>query len=145
MVEASTIEVEDFPTGGGRSLNTVAWVLQVFLALVFLLHGLLFTVGYEVMARRMRGRSRTASPLHPTFRQFIGVTEIAAAIGLIVPPAIHVLPWLAPLAAAGLAIIMAGAAVRHARRGETREVVGTVVLGLLAAATLWLRWQVVPL
>ena len=126
-------------------MNTVAWVLQVFLALVFLLHGLLFTVGFEVMARRMRGRSRTASPLHPTFRQFIGVAEIAAALGLIVPPAIHVLPWLAPLAAAGLAIIMAGAAVRHARRSETLEVVGTVVLGLLAAATLWLRWQVVPL
>jgi len=126
-------------------LNTVAWVLQVFLALVFLLHGLLFTVGFEVMARRMRERRRTGSPLHPTFRQFIGVAEIAAAIGLIVPPATHVLPWLAPLAAAGLAIIMAGATVRHARRGETREVVGTVVLGLLAAATLWLRWQVVPL
>ena len=126
-------------------MNTVAWVLQVFLALVFLLHGLLFTVGFEVMARRMRGRSRTGSPLHPTFRQFIGVAEIAAAVGLIVPPAIHVLPWLAPLAAAGLAIIMAGAAVRHARKGESLEVVGTVVLGLLAAATLWLRWQVVPL
>ena len=126
-------------------MNTVAWVLQVFLALVFLLHGLLFTVGFEVMARRMRGRSRTGSPLHPTFRQFIGVAEIAAAVGLIVPPAIHVLPWLAPLAAAGLAIIMAGATVRHATRGETREVVGTAVLGLLAVAILWLRWQVVPL
>jgi uncharacterized membrane protein YphA (DoxX/SURF4 family) len=126
-------------------LNTVAWVLQVLLALAFLLHGLLFTVGYRVLARRMRGRRQTVSPLHPTFRQFIGVAEIAAALGLIVPPAIHFLPWLAPLAAAGLAIIMAGAAVRHARRSETREVVGTVVLGLLAAATLWLRWQVVPL
>ena len=126
-------------------MNTVAWVLQVFLALLFLLHGLFFTVGFEVMARRMRRRSRTGSPLHPAFRQFIGVAEIAAAFGLIVPPAIHVLPWLAPLAAAGLAIIMAGAAVHHARRSETREVVGTVVLGLLAVATLWLRWQVVPL
>src|ERR1700732_4996644 len=97
------------------------------------------------MARRMRGRRRTASPLHPAFRQFIGVAEIAAAIGLIVPPAIHVLPSLAPLGAGGVAVIMAGATVRHARRGETREVVGTVVLGLLAVATLWLRWQVVPL
>jgi uncharacterized membrane protein YphA (DoxX/SURF4 family) len=126
-------------------LNTVAWVLQILLAVVFLLHGLLFTVGYEVLTRRMRERRQTVSPLHPTFRQFIGVAEIAAAVGLIVPPAIHVLPWLAPLAAAGLAIIMAGAAVRHARRRETLEVVGTVALGLLAATTLWLRWQVVPL
>ena len=126
-------------------MDTVAWVLQVLLALVFLLHGLLFTVGYELLTRRMRERRQIVSPLHPTFRQFIGVAEIAAAVGLIVPPAIHVLPWLAPLAAAGLAIIMAGAAVRHARRSESREVVGTVVLGLLAAATLWLRWQVVPL
>jgi uncharacterized membrane protein YphA (DoxX/SURF4 family) len=126
-------------------LNTAAWVLQIFLAVVFLLHGLLFTVGFEVMARRMRERRRTGAPLHPTFRQFIGVAEIAAAVGLIVPPAIHVLPWLAPLAAAGLAIIMAGATVRHARRGETREAVGTAALGLLTVATLWLRWQVVPL
>ena len=126
-------------------LNTIAWVLQVLLALIFLLHGLLFTVGYEALAGRMRERRQIVSPLHPTFRQFIGVAEIAAALGLIVPPAIHILSWLAPLAAAGLAIIMAGASVRHARKGETLEVVGTVVLGLLAAATLWLRWQLVPL
>lgn len=126
-------------------MNTVAWGLQVFLALVFLLHGLLFTVGYQVLARRMRERSQKPSPLHPVFRQFIGVAEIAAAFGLIVPPAIHILPWLAPLAAAGLAVIMAGAVIRHATSGETQEVAGTVVLGLLAAATLWLRWQVVPL
>lgn len=126
-------------------MNTVAWVLQVFLALVFLLHGLLFTVGFEALARRMRERRQRASPLHPAFRQFIGVAEIAAAFGLIVPPATHILVWLAPLAAAGLAIIMVGASVRHARRGETREAAGTVVLGLLAVATLWLRWQVVPL
>src|ERR1700694_463199 len=115
IVEASTIEVEDYATRGGRALNTVAWVLQVFLALVFLLHGLLFTVGYEALARRVRGRSRTASPLHPTFRQFIGVAEIAAAIGLIVPPAIHVLPWLSPLGAGGGASLMGGGAGRLCR------------------------------
>src|SRR5260370_13691445 len=85
------------------------------------------------MARRMRGRSRTASPLHPTFRQFIGVAEIAAAIGLIVPPAIHVLPWLAPLAAAGLAIIMAGPPVRPARRGGNRGGFWAGGFGLVAA------------
>src|SRR3984893_19494735 len=92
-------------------LNTVAWVLQLLLALVFLLHGLLFTGGYEVLARRMRARSQRASPLHPTFRQFIGVAEIAAAFGLILPPAIHVLPWLVPLVAGRLAVIMGGGAV----------------------------------
>ena len=127
-------------------MNTVAWVLQVVLAVVFLLHGLFFTVAYSPVAKRVRERRRaTAPPLPTAFRQFIGVAELAAAFGLIVPPAIHIASWLAPLAAAGLVIVMVGAAILHARRSEFPALAGTVVLGGLAAVTLFLRWQVVPL
>jgi uncharacterized membrane protein YphA (DoxX/SURF4 family) len=127
-------------------MNTVAWVLQVVLAVVFLLHGLAYTVAYSALAKRMRERRGTMSPpLPPAFRQFIGVAELAAAFGLIVPPALHLLSWLAPLAAAGLVAVMVGAAILHARRSEFPAFAVTVVLGGLAAVTLFLRWQVVPL
>ena len=70
---------------------------------------------------------------------------MAAAFGLIVPPAINLASWLAPLAAAELVIVMAGAVILHARRSEFPALAGTAVLGGLAALTLFLRWQVVPL
>jgi uncharacterized membrane protein YphA (DoxX/SURF4 family) len=126
-------------------MNTVAWVLQIVLAVLFLLHGLLFTVAYGPVARRVEARGRPPSSLPPALRQFIGVAELAAAFGLTVPPALHLFSWLAPLAAAGLVLVMVGAAIFHARKSEFPALAGTMVLGALAAVTLFLRWQVVPL
>ena len=127
-------------------MNTVAWVLQVVLAVVFFLHGLAFTVSYSALAKRRREqRAAVSPPLPPAFRQFIGVAELAAAFGLIVPAAIHLVSWLAPLAAAGLVLVMVGAVILHARRSEFPALAVSLVLGGLAAVTLFLRWQVVPL
>src|SRR4030081_3913626 len=126
-------------------MNTVAWVLQIVLAIIFLLHGLVFTVAYGAAAKRMAARARAPSTLPPALRQFIGVAESAAAFGLTVPPAVHFFPWLAPLAAAGLVLVMVGAAIFHARKGECAEGAVMVFLGGLAAVTVFLRWQVVPL
>jgi len=126
-------------------MNTVAWVLQIVLAVIFLLHGLLFTVAYGAAAKRREARGRAPSSMSPALRQFIGVAELAAAFGLTVPPAVRLFPWLAPLAAAGLVLIMVGAAVFHARKSEFSEAAVTVFIGGLAAVTVFLRWQVVPL
>ena len=126
-------------------MNTVAWVVQIVLAVLFVLHGLLFTVAYGAVAKRMEARGRPPSSLPPRFRQFIGVAELAAAFGLTVPPALHVFSWLAPLAAAGLVLVMVGAAIYHARKSELPAAAVTVVFGVLAAVTVFLRWQVVPL
>jgi hypothetical protein len=52
----------------------------------------------------------------------IGLAEILGAIGLVVPAAVHIAPILVPLAAVGLALVMAGAAVVHARRKEAPQV-----------------------
>jgi uncharacterized membrane protein YphA (DoxX/SURF4 family) len=125
-------------------MNTLAWVLQIVLAVLFFLHGLLFTVAYGAAARRVEARGRPPSSLPPALRQFIGVAELAAAFGLTVPPAVHVFPWLAPLAASGLVLVMVGASIFHARKSEFLALGGTVVLGALAAATVFLRVHVVP-
>lgn len=51
--------------------------------------------------------------------KLIGLLEVVGALGLILPLLLSVAPILTPFAAIGLAIVMAGAIVLHARRNET--------------------------
>ena len=70
----------------------------------------------------------------------IGIAEVLGAIGLILPPAISVAPILAPIAAIALAALMIGAVTVHMRRGESKEAVPALVLGLLAIIVAWGRF-----
>jgi hypothetical protein len=69
----------------------------------------------------------------------IGVLEILAAIGLILPAALDVVPILVPLAAVGLILLMVGAMITHLRRREARPVVVNLVLLALAVFVAWGR------
>ena len=62
----------------------------------------------------------------------IGALEVLGAAGLILPAALGIAQVLTPLAALGLAVIMAGAIVVHLRRGgETNFAVSNLVIGAL--------------
>ena len=63
-----------------------------------------------------------------------------AAIGLIVPAALDIVPVLVPLAATGLVAIMVGAALTHARRKEYPMIAVNSVLLILAAIVAWGRF-----
>jgi hypothetical protein len=79
------------------------------------------------------------------FMPFVYVAEVLAAFGLVLPGSTGLLPWLTPLAAAGLAPIMAGAAVLHLSRGEIAPMLVTAVLLALAAFVACARSFVIPL
>jgi hypothetical protein len=83
--------------------------------------------------------------LTPSFRRFIGVAEVLAAVGLILPGITHILPVLTPLAAAGLVIVMVSAVIFHIRRREYANVVFNLVLLALSAFVAYIRWFVLPL
>jgi hypothetical protein len=70
----------------------------------------------------------------------IGALEVLAAIGLILPAALDVVPVLVPLAAVGLVALMTGAALTHARRREFPMIAINVVLLLLAVVIIWGRF-----
>jgi hypothetical protein len=70
----------------------------------------------------------------------IGALEVLAAIGLILPAALDVAPLIVPLAAVGLGLLMVGAVVTHARRGETSTMVINLVLLAVAAVVAWGRF-----
>jgi hypothetical protein len=105
------------------------WFLQVALAVVFAAVGwFLLTQPREALQRMMPWVEDYS------YRrvQQIGGAQVAAAVGLVLPAATGILPWLTPLAAAGLLVLMALAAETHYRRRELALLPVTVVLGLLA-------------
>ncbi len=125
--------------------NVVAWVLQALLAVVFLFHGIVYAISPEPMVRPMRQGGGWPPAIPSWFRVFIGVAELLAAVGLVLPGLLHVLTFLTPLAAAGLVVVTAGAAVYHLRRREMFMVPVVVALLVLSAVVVFLRWQVVSL
>ena len=68
---------------------------------------------------------------------FSGWAEIAGGLGLIVPAAMRIAPWLTPLAALGLATIMILAIPFHIVRGEASVI---WIHALLAALALFVAW-----
>ena len=87
-------------------MNIVLWILQILLALLFLFAGVTkFLIPADEMAKNMPPFLSTG------FIYFVGVCEILGAIGLVVPWATKIKPWLTPLAAALLAVLMIGAVV----------------------------------
>src|SRR5687768_16029304 len=93
-------------------MNIVLWILQVLLAAVFFAHGGFMVAPPADMVEMINGQ------LGQGLRLFIGVAEILAAIGLILPGVTRILPRLIPAAAAGLMIVTVSATVLHTWRGE---------------------------
>jgi uncharacterized membrane protein len=75
-------------------------------------------------------------------RRFIGIAELAGALGLILPAVTHILPWLVAVAALCLAIVTILATIYHLRRKEPPI---PAVVAVLCLILFFLRWQVVPL
>lgn len=110
-------------------MNIALWVVQVLLGLMFIAAGYPHAFRFESFARRPR--MGWAVDVGKRNMQVIGLLEIAGGIGVIAPAATGILPWLTPLAAAGLALIMLFAGIFHARRGE--PIIANAVLFAIAA------------
>lgn len=120
-------------------MNIALWILQVLLAAQFLWHGWLFAAPPAEVAEMMN------SFLAPELRIFIGVAELLAAAGLILPGLTRTLPWLTPLAAAGLMIVVGSASILHLTRGETGNAIYTAVLFVLVTFVAYMRWKIKPI
>ncbi|OKH83011.1 membrane protein [Mycobacterium sp. ST-F2] len=121
-------------------MNTALWIVAVVLAFVFVGSGVMKLVlpKEKLVAQGLGG----LADVDPNAIRGIGAAEVAGAIGLIVPPLVHILPVLTPLAAVGLAAVMVGAIVTHGRRKEYPNVAINVVLLGLALFVSWGRFGV---
>ena len=122
-------------------MDLFLWIAQILLALVLVLFGISHATRRDQATGRMAWMLAVPKPLMTT----IGVLEILGAIALIVPWAIGVLPWLTPLAAIAVVVLMVFAAVFHARRsGEGPNIVFNAVLGVVAALIAYGRLVLEP-
>ena len=119
-------------------MNVFLWIVAGLLAVAFL------GAGAMKLSQPRAKLSASGMPWVDDFSagqvKTIGALEVLAAIGLIGPPLTGIAPVLAPLAAVGLVLTMIGAAVVHARRGETQGIVVNAVLLILAAVVAWARF-----
>jgi uncharacterized membrane protein YphA (DoxX/SURF4 family) len=120
-------------------MNMVLWVLQALLAVAFLAHGWLFLSPPAELVDQIN------ASLPRWFQLFIGVAEVLAAVGLILPGLTRILPWLVICAAVGIMIVTASATVFHVARGEMGSAATTLVLFGIAAFVAYMRYRVVPI
>jgi len=120
-------------------VNIVLWVLQLLLAAAFFAHGWL------VLAPPPEIEVKMLASFPRAFWQFLGVAELAAAVGLTLPGAARILPWLVPCAAAGIMFVMISATIYHTSRGEISSAVITFVLLIMATVVGYMRWKILPI
>jgi len=119
-------------------MNIALWIIQVLLALLFLFAGAMkFIIPIEEMTKQMP----VAIP--GLFLHFIGVCEIFGSLGLILPMLLRIKPWLTPIAAIGLAIIILGAIAFSLMLGVTQALLPFVV-ELLLIFVAYGRWRSIP-
>ena len=116
-------------------MNVALWIVQGLLALVF---------GGSGTVKATRDRKRLFDDGITWVEDFpaaavrtIGVLEMLAAVGLVLPALTGIAPVLTPLAAAGIAVLMAGAGVVHFRRGEFAFI---GVIAVLFGAAVFVAW-----
>jgi hypothetical protein len=123
-------------------MNIALWMAATLLAAVSLTVGAMkLAVPREKLAEHMAW----AGHFSDAGVRWIGVLEVLAAIGLVVPGALGVAPVLVPLAATGSVALQIGAAVTNVRYDEVNRIPINVVLSVLAVFVAWGRFGPYPL
>ena len=125
---------------GHRVLNVALWSLQALLALVFLMSGSMKLLSPADMLEAQ-------TPLPILLVRFIGLCEVAGALGLILPGLLRIRPRLTPLAAGCLVVLMICATVLTPIL-IAPDLVMTLVpatLGAIAAFVAYGRARIAPL
>ncbi len=111
-------------------MDTAITGIQWFLVVTFTLGGLAQLLIPYTKYTQLSFQS-WANDFKPWHVKLIGFLKLCATVGIIASLFLPALPLITPLAAAGLAMVMAGAVATHLRRGEYPQIIGNLVyLGL---------------
>jgi uncharacterized membrane protein YphA (DoxX/SURF4 family) len=122
-------------------MGIALWVVQVLLAAVFLVsEATKLSQPKEKLLKNMAW----VEDFSQRRVRIIGALEVLGTIGIVVPALTGILPWLTPLAALGLVLLMLGAALTHLRRTEYGYITMNAVLLILAAFVVWGLFFVLP-
>jgi len=109
-----------------QAMTAFVWTCQILLALAFLAHGVMLLAPPAAIAAQMN------AALPRGFWLFLGIAEVAAAIGLTIPVLIRRYQWLMWWAAGGIMIVMISATIFHVMRREISSAFVTLILLFMA-------------
>ncbi|MFD8014483.1 DoxX family protein [Streptomyces sp. NPDC058955] len=120
-------------------MNLVLWIVTGLLAAAYLLGGAFKVITPKEKIAASGAGARWVEDFSAGGVKAIGVLEVLAAAGLILPAALDIAPSLVPMAALGLVLLMTGAAVTRFRRHEPKPVAVDLVYAALAGFVAWGR------
>ncbi|WP_433501211.1 DoxX family protein [Sphaerimonospora sp. CA-214678] len=124
-------------------MNLALWIAAGLLAAVALTGGVTKTFVPREKLAAVRGGGWTAD-VGAGFVKTLGILEILAAAGLILPAALGIAPVLVPVTATCWILLMVGAAITHGRRREPMHMLLNLIYLTLAAFIAWGRFAVEP-
>lgn len=129
-------------TAPSRGLHLALWGVQGLLALAFVGAGVMkATTPIPDLAAQMSWVKSSPDALV----RFIGISELAGGIGLVLPSALRIQPVLTPVAAALLTVVMVLGVGTHVMLGEGPMAAPAIVLGALSAFVAWGRFTRAPI
>src|SRR5215470_16666063 len=117
--------------------DVVLWIVQDFMALFF------FGAAFPKLTGRGLELWTGFSNLPRRLVLGIGIAEVLGAVGLVLPMASGVLPWLTPLAAIGLSINVLMATGFHVREDERLKAILTTLWATIAGIIGIGRWNLI--
>jgi hypothetical protein len=112
-------------------MNVALWITAGLQASVALLGGITKTfVPLEKLSQHEGAAWTRGVP--PAFVKTLGILEMLAAVGLILPAVVDVAPTMVPVTAVCWLALMAGAMITHGRLGQVKLVLVNLVYVALA-------------
>jgi hypothetical protein len=124
-------------------MNLTLWIAAGLLAAVALAGGISKTFVPKAKLAAAHGGEWTAGA-SVGFVKALGVLELLAAVGLILPAIVDIAPVMVPVTAVCWILLMVGAMITHGRLGQFRLVMLNVVYLALAAFIAWGRFGPEP-
>ncbi|APE36653.1 hypothetical protein BOX37_25075 [Nocardia mangyaensis] len=124
-------------------MNTALWIAAGSLAVIALLGGLTKTFVPRATLSAAPGGAWTAAA-SDGFVKSLGIVEILAAVGLILPAVLDIAPVMVAVTALCWVLLMIGAMVAHGRLGEYKFMLVNAVYLAVAAFVAWGRFVVEP-
>ncbi|MDF2969498.1 MAG: DoxX-like family [Nocardioidaceae bacterium] len=121
-------------------MNLTLWIAAGLLAAVAMAGGISKTFVPKAKLAAAHGGEWTAGA-SVGFVKTLGVLELLAAVGLILPAIVDIAPVMVPVTAACWVLLMIGAMITHGRLGQSKLVMLNVVYLALAAFIAWGRFS----
>jgi hypothetical protein len=120
-------------------MNLALWIVTGLLAAILLVSTSKMFVPREKMAS-VGAAAEWVLDFSPGALRAIGVLELLAVAGLILPAALDIAPVLVPVTATCVALLFVGAVIMRLRRGEKVTIVPDLVYLAMAVFVAWGRF-----